>query len=283
MTTRPTPDDLIGAIFDEVRACLDAGKRRPAVLGICGAQGSGKTTLARKLVAAAGQSGLAAAALSLDDLYLLRSERMALARDVHPLFATRGPPGTHDLALGLSVLAHLAAGEDTPLPVFDKARDDRAPRSEWFRAPPRCQLLVFEGWCVGALPQDESELATPVNDLERDEDPAGVWRRHANAALAGPYQALFARVDRLVLLAAPDFGVVRDWRLQQEDELRRHGGDRPGRYMEAPAIARFIAHYERITRHILREMPGRADIVATLDSARCINSLRFNPARDESN
>jgi D-glycerate 3-kinase len=33
-------------------------------------------------------------------------------------------------------------------------------------------------------------------------------------------------------------------------------------------VARFVAHYERLTRHILKEMPGRADLVIRLDATR---------------
>ena len=76
----------------------------PLVLGICGAQGSGKSTLAEALAERLERDGLACAVLSLDDLYLTRAERERLARGVHPLLATRGPPGTHDTSLGIAVL-----------------------------------------------------------------------------------------------------------------------------------------------------------------------------------
>jgi len=38
--------------------------------------------------------------------------------------------------------------------------------------------------------------------------------------------------------------------------------------MNPAQIARFIAHYERLTRWILEEMPARADAVFPLDAAR---------------
>jgi D-glycerate 3-kinase len=238
--------------------------RGPLVVGLCGAQGSGKSTLAAALAARLD----AAAVLSLDDLYRTRAAREQLARTVHPLLRTRGVPGTHDIDLGLSVFDALDRGDDAPLPRFDKARDDRAPRDAWGVASGATRIVLLEGWCVGAVAQDDGALADPVNALERDEDADGRWRRHVNAALAGDYQRLFARIDVLVLLAAPDFAVVRDWRSEQEHALRaRVGADAPG-VMDDAELLRFIAHYERLTRHILAEMPRRAALTIRLDALR---------------
>jgi D-glycerate 3-kinase len=230
------------------------------VVGLCGAQGSGKSTLAAGLAALFEREGVPAAILSIDDLYRTKAEREALARIVHPLLRTRGVPGTHDVALGLSVIETLAAGRPCPLPRFDKATDDRAPSPRWDVAPAGTRLLILEGWCVGARPQPEAALIDPVNALERDEDPEAIWRRHVNAELAGAYRGLFGRLDLLVLLAAPGFDIVLRWRIEQEHALRHgHGGG-----MSDAEIARFIQHYERLTRHILAEMPGRADLTIPL-------------------
>lgn len=237
-----------------------------AVLGIAGAQGSGKSTLAAAVTQRLADEGMPVALLSLDDLYLSGAARSDLARTVHPLFATRGVPGTHDTGLGFSTIAALERGEAAPLPRFDKARDEPVPRAQWPLAPAHCRVLVLEGWCVGARPQAEAALAEPVNALERDEDAQGIWRRAVNAALAGEYQRLFARIDRLVLLAAPDFDVVARWRGQQEAALQARA-DAPAAMDEA-AIARFVLHYERITRHMLAEMPARADLLVRLDAER---------------
>lgn len=256
--------DLVAAAAGRWR-----GERTPLVIGICGAQGSGKSTLARQLARRLEGEGATAAVLSLDDLYLDKSARARLARDLHPLFAVRGVPGTHDIALGERVMDGLAAGAATRLPRFDKARDAPYPAADWpeVTAP---QVVILEGWCVGARPQDDAQLSQPVNDLERLHDAGGVWRRAVNDALKSRYQALFGRIDRLVLLAAPDFGVVRTWRTQQEHglrhRLRREGRD--GRAMSDREIAGFIRYYERLTCHILAEMPGRADLTLRLGPGR---------------
>ena len=262
--TGPDPE-LCRLLSKRIIGALEAGNGGLLIVGLCGAQGSGKSTLAMALAARLERAGFAAAVLSLDDFYLTSAQRQELARRVNPLLATRGVPGTHDVALGMATLDALARGEAVPLPRFDKGRDDRAPRSDWPLAPAGTQVLLLEGWCVGARPQAVAELAEPINALERNEDPDGVWRSYANAALGGDYQALFARIDLLILLAAPNWEVVEIWREQQEAELREIGG---ARVMNPAEVRRFIQHYERLTRSILTEMQQRADVVVLLDADR---------------
>lgn len=244
-----------------------ARAERPLLLGLCGVQGSGKSTLAAALTAGLRAQGCSAQTLSIDDLYLGREARQQLAARVHPLLATRGVPGTHEVPLGLELLARWDAGRELALPRFDKLRDDRLPQSQWPRVEaPR--LLILEGWCVAARPQAEHELIGPINALERDEDVEGSWRRWVNQRLAVDYPPLFSRIDCLLMLAAPDFGVVPRWRAEQERELaqRRHVGD--PQPMSDVELARFIQHYERLSRHILQEMPARADWLLRLDASR---------------
>ena len=259
---------LAEMLCNRIEDALRARSRLPLVVGICGAQGSGKSTLAAYLAQRLAQSGRTVATLSLDDLYKTRAERQHMAREVHPLFATRGVPGTHDVALGLETIAALERGEAAPLPRFDKAVDDRAPRETWPVASAGTQVLLLEGWCLGARPQ--ADVSVPVNALEKVEDPQALWRSHANAALAGDYQQLFARLDLLVLLAAPGWDVVARWREQQEAQLRQRGG---AAVMNSAEVLRFIQHYERLTRWILAEMPARADLTVRLGENRVVLSL----------
>nr|WP_255250162.1 kinase [Rhizorhabdus dicambivorans] len=247
---------------------LNRNPVRPFVLGICGAQGSGKSTLSEALAQRMRAAGVNTAVLSIDDLYKTRAARAALAQDVHPLFAIRGVPGTHDVGIGLDIVAALEEGRVAKLPRFDKAQDDRAPEATWIEAPGDTALLILEGWCVGALPETDVALAEPVNHLEREEDGEGRWRRAANAALAGDYQALFGRIDLLVLLAAPGFEAVRDWRVEQEHGLARTAAVGAKGVMSDAEVERFIRFYERLTRHILTEMPRRADLVIRLGKDR---------------
>ena len=243
---------------------------QPLLLGVNGAQGSGKSTLCAFLALILREAyGYKVAGFSLDDLYKTRAERERMAREIHPLFATRGVPGSHDVALGLDLLAALLApaGGAVALPCFDKATDDRRPPAQWRKFQGPADVVVFEGWCVGSRPQAEAELAAPVNALERLEDPQGVWRREVNRQLQGPYAALFARLDRLIFIQVPGMDCVARWRGLQEEKL---AAATP--LAEPAALRRFIMHYERLTRHNLQDLPGRADLTLRLDE-----NHRFTP------
>jgi len=252
-------------LADRLARRIASAAARPLVVGLTGPQGSGKSTLAARLSLLLAARGLRAAVLALDDLYLPKPDRLRLAADVHPLLATRGVPGTHDVALGLMVLASLTTARQTRVPSFDKGVDDRLPHAEWPVVKGPADVVIFEGWCVGARPQPPEALAGPVNDLERERDPEGVWRAYVNAALARSYRELFARIGLQALLLAPGFEAVLGWRLQQEHEMRA----RRGAVGQSDAeIAVFIQHYERLTRHVAAEMPGRADVVVRLGPQR---------------
>lgn len=249
---------------------LSGSGRRPLVVGVCGSQGSGKSTVCNTLTMRFTQSGLRVANLSIDDLYLPLAARVNLAEQVHPLLRTRGVPGTHDTKLGVHTLQALAHSGRVPLPRFDKAIDDRRPPQEWDSLEGPAQLVLFEGWCVGARPQTLEALDQPVNALEANEDVDGRWRRYVNDALGGEYQRLFAKLDMLVLLAAPSFDVVLEWRTQQEHDLRAQAKGATSGVMSDAELVRFIQHYERLTRHILIEMPARADLVVRLGPDRSV-------------
>ncbi|MDJ0938572.1 MAG: kinase [Woeseiaceae bacterium] len=249
------------------------------LLGINGAQGTGKSTLADFLdIAAASLFGWRSAVLSIDDFYLTLAERRSLATSVHPLLETRGVPGTHDTGMldtTLDGLVALATEERARLPRFDKASDDRAPEHEWPVVTGPIDMIVLEGWCVGSEAETNDALAQPVNGLERDEDADGNWRGYANEKLKSDYAPIFDRLDALVFLAAPSFEAVYRWRLEQEQKLASASGGRGKGLMDADGVARFIRFYERITRHNLAALPKRADAVLTLDEEHAVTACRY--------
>ncbi len=260
------PEALVAQALEDALA-VDAAV---PVLAISGLQGSGKSTLAAQVVALAGQRGLRAATLSIDDFYLTRAQRQRLARQVHPLLLTRGPPGTHDLELAHATLDAIAARQPVALPRFDKLADERMPASQWPHVEAALDLLVFEGWFLGTPAQAESELDPPLNALEREADADGRWRRWCNQALAEHYPALWQRCHRLWFLQPPDFAVVPRWRWQQEQNLQ---AAHPGRSsMSRAQLDRFVQYYERVSRQALRTLPERADRVVVLDEHRGIVS-----------
>lgn len=239
------------------------------VLGINGAQGTGKSTCADLIKEyLATEYDLCTVVLSIDDIYRTRRERRSLAQDVHPLLEIRGVPGTHDVTLGLRTIEQLKSlGADSAIriPRFDKSVDDRFPQSEWPLVTGPVDLVIFEGWCVASQPCDPSELEQPVNLLERDEDTDATWRAYVNERLNAEYRALFAMLDALLFLKAPNFELVYEWRLQQEHKLRAKKGSAAKGIMSDTEVARFIQFYERITRDNIRHLPDVADAVIELD------------------
>lgn len=249
---------------------------RPFLVGLHGAQGSGKTTLAACLTHLLCEvHQCLTITLSLDDFYLSQADRQQLASNVHPLLATRGVPGTHDLPLLLSTLDQLCNG-DLPVTIaqFNKANDDRFAEADWPVIDQQPQIIIIEGWCMGALPQTDDALSSPINPLEQSDDPEGHWRRYVNEQLTGDYQHLFALVDYWLMLKAPDFDCIYHWRLEQEQALAAQvdTADHVA-IMDAPELARFIQLYQRLTEHCLYTLPSRMDTVLELNSHRQIIAL----------
>lgn len=261
------PDVVVDTVFDLIASALRA-RSTPLRIGISGLQGSGKSTLAARLRDATTAAGYACVVCSLDDFYLTHAERKQLAMDVHPLLATRGVPGTHDVDLlrqSLDALAAATSTEPVALPIFDKGSDDRAPAAQWQRISATPDLILLEGWCVGVPAQDDDALVQPINALERDDDSDGRWRRYVNDALREHYEPLWQQLDLLIVLLAPSFDVVVRWRDQQEQALRERGA---AQAMTRDQVERFVAHYERLSRYALDALPVRADLLLRLDAKR---------------
>jgi D-glycerate 3-kinase len=240
---------------------------QPLLLGINGAQGTGKSTLAAllKCILQAGKQWQCAI-LSIDDLYLTRAERENLAKTVHPLLQVRGVPGTHDINLGLELLDKLRTSQTTiSLPHFDKAIDDRKPYAQWPQQQSPIKLIILEGWCIGAHPQAQPQLDTAINVLEAQYDTEKHWRHYVNQQLATQYQTLFSQLDYLVMLKAPTMEAIEEWRWLQEQKLIAATQGKGRGLMNREQVKTFIQHYERLTRHMLAEMPTRADWVFYLN------------------
>ncbi|MFW5450873.1 MAG: kinase [Methylophagaceae bacterium] len=246
----------------------------PIIVAINGAQGSGKSTLADLLVLLFNsQHSLNAVALSIDDFYFSQPHRAYLAKTVHPLMVTRGVPGTHDIALAISTVVSLIDYTGiVRTPKFNKAIDNPSPEHQYPLIKTPVDIVILEGWCLGATVQTDEELAEPVNDLERNEDTQAIWRHYVNGQLADEYQTLFNRIDKWIMLKAPSFDCVYQWRLEQENKLRDKNGDGESQIMNEESLKRFVMFYQRITEHVLKTLPAKVDYLFELDKNRIIQN-----------
>jgi D-glycerate 3-kinase len=263
-------DDAVEAVLD---LALGNKRRRYSVIGLSGLQGSGKSTLAGQVVSLAQSRGIYALTMSIDDFYLGRAARKALARVVHPLLVTRGVPGTHDVPLvnfTLDALRNASPEKPARIPRFDKGTDTRMPPSRWRHVKHAPRFVILEGWCVGVPPQTDAELKHPINDLERNEDPDGTWRKWVNDQLKRNYVPLWKRFDELAILQAPSFDVVLNWRDEQERALRKRHAPRA---QTTAQLKRFLQHYERLSRQALKKLPALADLRLVLDSKRGVRRI----------
>ncbi|MCO4757824.1 MAG: hypothetical protein KC477_07360 [Oceanospirillaceae bacterium] len=265
----------------------------PLVVGINGAQGAGKSTLFNLLEVILTEGfNLKVVGFSIDDLYRTHAEREQLGEDIHPLLATRGVPGTHDVQLGIDILESLCSGDDsrvTKIPVFDKSIDDRCSSEVWQEWFGPADVIVLEGWCVGATPQTDEALSSAINELELHEDQDAEWRRYVNTQLQAEYASLYEMMDVLLMLKVPSMDAVFEWRSLQEKKLAErvkyiYDTQQPTdhlRIMDEGQIKRFIQHYERLTRHMLDEMPGRADVTLLLNENHKIFDIQINKPLEE--
>ena len=269
--------DLPRTLFEEVYVPLadwvaerKAAKNAPYFLGVNGAQGSGKSTFC-ELIRPVLQHlhGLQSGVLSVDDVYHTRRTRQELAHRIHPLCAIRGVPGTHDLQLANEVFDQVLAADGNGvvrLPRFDKASDDRKAVDDWEIVREPLDVLLFEGWCVGCPPLPAWER--PYNEREERDDPEGIWARWSQECLKTAYQALFARLDALVMIKVPSMETVRQSRWLQEEKLwQAHEGkaEKPVGLMTRDEVWDYVALFERHTEFMLDRLAARADRLVVRD------------------
>lgn len=245
---------------------LQQAKADTLTISFNGAQGSGKSTLTHFVQLLLQQHfHLHCVTISIDDFYLKRTQRHALAQHIHPLFITRGVPGTHDLNLAtdtIKKLKHCSASQPCYLPSFDKSTDNPHERSDWKKVEQPVDVILFEGWCLHAPAQNQRELLPAINALEKNEDAECRWRNYSNEQLKRYHNKLFSLSDQLIFIQIPDFNSVYQWRALQEHKLAESTKNTT---MNEQQLHRFIQHFERITKNCLKHLPQQADAIIRLN------------------
>lgn len=189
---------------------------RPFIQGILGGQGTGKTTMSRILCFILQELGYSTLSLSLDDLYKTYGDRLTLTQQ-DPRLIWRGPPGTHDIDLGLSVLDQIRQGNSpVTVPRFDKSTYSGAGDRTTPEIVTNVDLVLFEGWFVGVLPIDPQAFTTAPPPIITDDDRA--FARDMNHQLQA-YLPLWQRLDSLIALDPSDYRCSLEWRKQAERKM----------------------------------------------------------------
>ena len=252
-------------------------KGRTLILGLSGSQGSGKTMVTGILqIILKKFFKKNIYIISIDDFYKTLRDRNRMSQQKHSLFKTRGVPGTHDINLikNFFISVKRKKFKKIKLPKFNKSIDDRSKKNYWHNINKRPEIIILEGWCVGAKPQIISSLRKPVNILERHEDKDLIWRKYANEKLKKEYKEVFAMIDYFIFMKVPNFKIVFKWRLLQENKLRKKLHYKK-KIMTYSAIKRFIMFYQRITLQMMKDLSKSASIVMFLKKNHEIKKVLF--------
>jgi len=251
--------------------------KRTSIIGLSGGQGTGKSTISNILkIILKEKFNLDTTIFSIDDFYKTLRDRKKMSKTISKLFLTRGVPGTHDAKMLFSCLKKLKKKSFSKIliPKFDKSIDDRCKKNKWTKVLKKPDVVIFEGWCVGARAQKNSSLIKAINPLERLEDKNLIWRKKINYELKNKYKKIFNLIDILIFLKVPSFKYVYKWRLLQEKKLKKTSKGK--KVMSNKQVKKFIMFYERITRHMLKTSGFIAKVLINIDTKHCLKSIKFN-------
>jgi D-glycerate 3-kinase len=244
--------------------------KKPYFLGLAGGQGTGKTTIGSLIkIILTKYFRLNVFKISIDDFYKTRKERIELSKKIHPMLLTRGVPGTHDINIMLKFFREIKKNKfrKIKLPSFNKATDDRFPKKFWYQIDKKPDVIIFEGWCVGARPEKKNTLKEPINFIEKENDQKHKWRYYVNDQLRTKYRKLYSQLNCLIYLKATNFNLLQKWRLKQEHKLWLKTKKKSNhKIMSKGDVISFMQTYQRITENMFRSMPKYASIILDLNS-----------------
>ena len=236
------------------------------IIGLSGGQGAGKSTITGilKLILKK-KYGLNICVFSIDDFYKTKNERLRMSKKEHPLFITRGVPGTHDIALLNQTIIKLKQKKfrTVLIPKFDKSKDDRYRKNKWQKIKIKPDIIIFEGWCVGTTHQNNNELKRPINLIEKKYDENLKWRKTVNNLIKKRYKNIFNKIDKLVFLKVPHFNYIIKWRWLQEQKMKLTTKSK--KTMSKTEVKEFIMFYERLTKHMIKNYSKISDLTIFLD------------------
>jgi D-glycerate 3-kinase len=254
-------------------------KKRPYFVGLAGGQGTGKTTISSLIkIILTKYFKLKVFKISIDDFYKTRKERIKLSKKVHPMLLTRGVPGTHDINMMLDFFrkAKSKKFKRLKLPTFNKAIDDRFNKKKWYDLKNKPDVIIFEGWCVGAKSEKNNTLKKTINSMEKAKDQKQIWRKYVNHQLKSKYKNLYSQLNCLIYLKAQNFSLLQKWRLKQERKLWLSSKKKLNlKIMSKGDVLNFMQTYQRITQNMFRNMPKYASIILNLNSNHQIKSAVY--------
>ena len=257
-----------------------AEKKRSYIVGLSGGQGSGKTTISSIIsIILRKYFKLNVFTISIDDFYKKRKERFLLSKKIHPSLMSRGVPGTHDINMMLDFFKRIKRKEfrSLKLPKFNKAIDDRYNKKLWYSIKKRPDIIIFEGWCVGAKAEKNNTLKQPINSFEKLRDKKLIWRRYVNKQLQSKYKQLYDQLNCLLYLKSNNFSLLRKWRIKQETKLRlKNKRSNRNKIMSNKEVINFMQTYQRVTQNMLKTVPKNASIILNLNTNHQIKSVIYN-------
>ena len=256
-----------------------ADKKKPYFVGLAGGQGTGKTTTSSLIkIILSKYFKLNVFRISIDDFYKTRKERISLSKRVHPMLLTRGVPGTHDINMMLNFFkkSKNKKFKRLKLPTFNKAIDDRFSKKYWYDLKKKPDVIIFEGWCVGAKSEKNDTLKRTINSMEKTKDQKQIWRKYVNDQLKTKYRKLYSQLNCLIYLKAKDFSLLQKWRLKQERKLWiKSKKSSNTKIMSKQDVLSFMQTYQRVTQNMFRYMPKYASIIINLNSNHQIKSAVY--------
>ena len=149
-------------------------------------------------------------------------------------------------------------------------------KKKWYNLREKPDVIIFEGWCVGAKPEKNNTLKKTINLMEKTKDQKIIWRKYVNEQLKSKYKNLYSQLNCLIYLKAKNFNLLQKWRLKQERKLWIKSKIKSNsKIMSKGDVMNFMQTYQRITENMFRYVPKYASIILNLNTNHQIKSAIY--------